>query len=470
MSKLNRRTFLGSSAAALALTTLPIRAQTPPLLRWWDHFGALQRFHPEFARAFTARTGIPAEFTYYEVSKLGQALTLAKQSDQLPDIHTTAGLELPTAALVAEGWFLPIELTAAAQEKIGDKIVEGIHSFDGKAYSFPLFSARQYSAALWFNNTMAEAAEFDLASPPRSYDAIRAACAAVSKNKPGTFGYTLALGNPNRMGEHLNDMAQAAGFEGLNGMRFADGAFAYDDQAYLDAFEFFIALNRDGHMIPGSETYTVSSSRARWATGLSAFFVDGPWCAGGVANNLSDFTDKMDVGAIPTPDGGAGALYRGPAGPVFFLSAQSKNPAGANELLSDFTSDEYYAGLARNMDQPPADVSVVLGNEAVHPAYRRIVQYFEDEVYLAPMPILQNPDIALVQAEAKPINPGLGNILQGVLTGQVSDLKAALVALNDASEQDRERSIAAAQSKGATVTLEDYAFADWQAATDYAAP
>jgi hypothetical protein len=30
----------------------------------------------------------------------------------------------------------------------------------------------------------------------------------------------------------------------------------------------------------------------------------------------------MDVGAIPTPDGGAGSLYRGPAGPVFFLSAQ----------------------------------------------------------------------------------------------------------------------------------------------------
>jgi hypothetical protein len=46
-------------------------------------------------------------------------------------------------------------------------------------------------------------------------------------------------------------------------MRFSDGAFAYNGPAYLDAFEFFIAMNKDGHMIPGSETYSVSSSRAR---------------------------------------------------------------------------------------------------------------------------------------------------------------------------------------------------------------
>lgn len=467
--RMNRRAFLGTSLAATALTALPAFAQTPPTLRWWDHFGALQKFHPEFAKAFSDRTGIPTEFTYYEVSKLGQALTLAKQSNQLPDIHTTAGLDLPAAALAADGWFLPIELTDAAKAKIGDKIVEGVHSFGGKPYSFPLFSQRQYSAALWFNKTLAEAAGFDPASPPRSYDAIRAASATARSKNPMTFGYTLALGNPTRMGEHLNDMAQAAGFAGLNGMRFADGAFAYDDPAYLNAFEFFIAMNKDGHMIPGSETYSVSSSRARWATGLSVFFVDGPWCAGGVANNLSDFTDKMDVGAIPTPDGNAGSVYRGPAGPVFFLSAQSKNPAGANQLLSDFTTDEYYAGLAKNMDQPPADLSVVVGNEAIHPAYRRIVGYFQESVFDAPQPILRNLDVAKVQAEGKPINPGIGTILQGVLTGQVTDLKGALVALNSASEQDRERSMAAAKEKGATVTMDDYAFADWQPGVDYKA-
>lgn len=468
MPSLTRRKFLGTSLAAATLAAIPARAQSTPTLRWWDHFGALQKFHPQFAAAFSERTGIPTEFTYFEVAKLGQALQLAKQSNQLPDIHTTAGLGLPSAALVAEDWFMPIELSEAAQQKVGDKIVEGVHSFGGKPYSFPLFSPRQYTAAMWFNNTMAEAAEFDPASPPRSYDAIRAACAAVEKNMPGAFGYTLALGNPGRSGEHLNDLAQAAGFEGLNGMRFSDGVFAYDDPAYLDAFEFFIALNRDGHMVPGSETYSVSSSRARWATGICAFFVDGPWCAGGVKNNLTEFTDKMDVGPIPTPDGGEASLYRGPAGPVFFLSSQSNNPDGANQLLSEFTSDAYYAGLAQNMDQPPLDLSAVMNGENIHPAYKRIVGYFEESVYNAPTPILRNGDVAMVQAEAKPISPGLGEILQGVLTGQVSDLKGALVALNSASEQDRERSMAAAMDKGASVSMEDFAFPDWTPGADYA--
>ena len=220
-------------------------------------------------------------------------------------------------------------------------------------------------------------------------------------------------------------------------------------------------------MVPGSETYSVSTARARWATGIATFFVDGPWCAGGVANNLSAFTDKMDVGAIPTPDGNAASLYRGPANPVFFLSSQSRNPAGANRLLSAFISDEYYAGLAHNMDQPPADLSAVLGNKDIHPAYRRIVGYFADTVFLAPLPILRNGDVAKVQAEAKPISPGVGEILQGVLTGQVPNLKAALANLNAASERDRERAMASVVAKGARITQADYAFPDWKPGIDY---
>lgn len=465
MTAVSRRMFLAATAAAAARSGAD--AQPGPAVRWWDHFGALQKFHSQFAKEFSARTGIPVEFTYYEISRLGQALTLAKQSNQLPDIHTTAGLGFPTAALVAEDWFLPLDLTQPAHNRLAKTVVEGIHSFNGKLYSFPLFTAKQYTAALWFNNTMAAAAGFDPANPPRSYDAVRAACASVRKARPGTFGYTLALGNAERVGEHINDLAQAAGFKGLNGMRFADGAFAYDDPAYLQAYEFFIALNRDGHMVPGSETYSVSTSRARWATGIAAFFVDGPWCAGGVANNLSAFTSRMDVGAIPTPDGSEAALYRGPASAVFFLSSQSRNPAGANRLLSSFVSDEYYAGLAHNMDQPPADLSAVLGNKDIHPAYRRIIGYFDKTVFLAPMPILRNGDVAKVQAEAKPISPGVGEILQGVLTGQVSDLKAALVSLNAASERDRQRAMASVAARGARVTLDDYAFPDWKAGTDY---
>ncbi len=470
MAAVSRRAFLATAATAVAATGSAANAQPAPAVRWWDHFGALQKFHPNFAKDFSARTGIPVEFTYYEISRLGQALTLAKQSNQLPDIHTTAGLGYPTAALISEGWFRPIDLSQPARERLGKTVVEGIHSFGGKLYSFPLFTAKQYTAALWFNKTIAAAAGFDPASPPRSYDAIRAACASVRRTRPGAFGYTLALGNADRMGEHINDLAQAAGFKGLNGMRFGDGAFAYDDPAYLQAYEFFIALNRDGHMVPGSETYSVSTSRARWATGIAAFFVDGPWCAGGVANNLSAFTNRMDVGAIPTPDGGEASLYRGPASAVFLLSSQSRNPAGANQLLSAFISDEYYAGLAHNMDQPPADLTAVLGNREIHPAYRRIVGYFDKTVFLAPIPILRNGDVAKVQAEAKPINPGVGEILQGVLTGQVSNVKAALVSLNSASERDRQRAMASVAAKGARVTLDDYAFPDWKPGTNYSPP
>lgn len=214
-------------------------------LRWWDHFGALQKFHAEFAQSFAAKSGIPTEFTYYEVAKLGPALQLAKQSNQLPDIHTTAGLTLPTAALIKDNWFQPIQFTDEAKKRSPEgTLVEGIHVFDGKTYSFPLFTPRQYSTANWFNKDLAEPAGIDPANPPSTYDDFRAACSQVTKSKPGTYGFVIALNNPGRMGEQINDLAQAGGFEGLNGMRFKDGQFGYHEDAYVNPIEFWKSLNQ----------------------------------------------------------------------------------------------------------------------------------------------------------------------------------------------------------------------------------
>jgi arylsulfatase A-like enzyme len=65
------------------------------------------------------------QYTYYKPAKMGQALQLAKQSGQLPDIRTNAGLNLPAATLVAAGWAQPLDLSDEAKARVKDSLFGG---------------------------------------------------------------------------------------------------------------------------------------------------------------------------------------------------------------------------------------------------------------------------------------------------------------------------------------------------------
>jgi multiple sugar transport system substrate-binding protein len=52
--------------------------------------------------------------------------------------------------------------------------------------------------------------------------------------------------------------------------------------------------------------------------------------------------------------------------------------------------------------------------------------------------------------------PGLGEIVQGVFSGDVTDVRAELTKLSDASNRSRDTAIAAAKSKRAKVSRDDF--------------
>ena len=79
-------------------------------------------------------------------------------------------------------------------------------------------------------------------------------------------------------------------------------------------------------------------------------------------------------------------------------------------------------------------------------------------------------DVRLVlirDAQRQPITPNLGQVIQGYLGGDISDLRDALKKLSDANEADREQAMTAAKSGGAEVSMDDYAFTDWKPGADY---
>ena len=104
-------------------------------LRWWDQFNPLQELHRKVFESFTADGGPSVEHTVYNPNEQGQALQLAFNSGQLPDVFTLAGVGVPPAALLAQGWFSPLPNGDAIQKALPEgSIVPGLHTFDGKLY------------------------------------------------------------------------------------------------------------------------------------------------------------------------------------------------------------------------------------------------------------------------------------------------------------------------------------------------
>jgi len=74
-----------------------------------------------------------------------------------------------------------------------------------------------------------------------------------------------------------------------------------------------------------------------------------------------------------------------------------------------------------------------------------------------------------VALERRPFTPDLGQLVQGILAGQIDDVPAAMEDLQSRANAELERAIAAAQEAGAEVTRDDFIFANWDPAEEYTA-
>lgn len=438
-------------------------------LKWWDQFQPLADLEKKTFAAFHSQGGPEVDYTVYNPNDQGKALQLAFGSKQLPDVFTLAGLSVPPALLMEQGWFSPFsntdEMTAALPK---GSVVEGMHLFDGKLYSFPQFSPRQYETIPWFNTEIIKKAGLDPANPPKSWDDFRAAARKVKAS--GSAGLLLPLKFADRMQAFLLELAQLAGFNGsresgTNGIDLNTGEYRFHDDAFVQALDFLLSFKKDGTLFPASSSLDARAGRARWAAGASAYFFDGSYCTGVLAGNFKPFLDTLGVGPVPTPDGSTPVLTRPPNTGTYWIAQQSSMVDDASKLLKMFTGDDFQKGLAHQMDQPPLKIDVVASSDA-HPTYKQAIDMFTKQVFLGPTPEAR-PGVSTVEGAMKPVSPGLGEIIQGAFSGQISDIKGALKKLSDGMTASRE---AAIKAKGdGKVTEKDWAFPDWKKGTDYSA-
>ncbi|MEU8227388.1 ABC transporter substrate-binding protein [Kribbella sp. NPDC048915] len=479
MSGLTRRRLLGLSALAVAgaATGCSSDSGAQPdaasggatgTLDWWDHFSSFKRLNDDWAKKQSGPLKANVGHTYYDASKATQAFQLAHQANKMPDVYSNV-IGLPLPALVSGKWVHEMAIPADIKAKLPkDAFTEGITQLDGKLYGFPMFSFRQSSTLVWANKDHWSKAGLDPDNLPTDYGAFKDALGKLKS--AGVQPLTLAIGaDGGRIRDQVDDMAQAAGFPGYQGLRFDTGEYAYHDDAYVGVIEFLKQLNDDKLIMPGSNNFGVVDARTRYASGAVATFIDGIWCGGGSKALAPQIVDKLASGRILTPTSDLKPwCYRGRPASTYFVSADSKNPELAAQLIASFMSDEYQTGMIEAMDQPPLNLDLVASSKAVD-AYKKGVEYCKENVFLMPQAIVKNPAIARVDAFRKPVTPHVGNIVQGYLGGSIKDLKAELKKLSDATSADRAQALQKAKAAGAKVSEADYAFTDWKPGQDYGA-
>lgn len=438
-------------------------------VQWWDQFRPLTATFDSqlFAPFQEAHPGVTIERREMDGPALGEALQLARRSNQSPDVHSLAGLDGTPAALVANGWFQPIDdFIDVATLPIADQLLEGIHRFDGRLYSLPVFSGRWHDAIPWSNTSLLEQAGVDPAADPGSWDDFRATLRRTQEGLPdGAHAIVVPSKVPAYLTALVERLAMSAGATGA--VDTTTGEYSYSSQPFLDAMELLVSLQADGVVHPASASMDTRDARARWAAGEAAVYMWGPWFIGGLKVNEPEAVEQgVGVWHIPTADGAAPVIYSPPPGGTFWVSSQARVPKLGAQVMAAMLEPDFMRTLAGAMDQPPV-LDELVAEADVEEAYRANIEYMATDVRVAPQPQVRNAAVADVQAEMRDIHPNLGEIAQAVLTGSTSDYASALRTLDEQLTAERERAIESVSGGGATVGVQDWVFSDWQPGQDW---
>lgn len=471
MTQFDRRRFLTLAAGTLGVAGLgftaacsgddaegPGGSASGGSLTWWDHTTGNEELLAPIFKAYTADTGINVEYTYYQAAKMAQTLQLARTSEELPDIHTIAGLEMPLSQLVADGWFQPLQLSDKADSSIPQESkVEGINVFDGKLYGFATTGSKFFNANTWFNRELIEQAGLDPEQPPGTFADFRAACKKVQS---GTKAKGLILNTGATLNMVIDNLAQSAGFEGASGTLFRTGEIQWHADPYVEVLEFLQSVHQDKYVVEGQ--FTSDTARPRWMVGQAAFMIDGIWIPGAVKAESAPFLDKVGVGAPLTPGADQeGLMYRPTGGGTYFLSQQSSQPKEAGALMEQLLTDEYQLGVARGMAQPPLNLDL-LEDAEVHESFRKPLQLAAERCFTTPQLVRKSPEAAQAVAGVPKAKPGMLEIVQGLISGDVTDIRGTLKKLSDSSAAGRDKAL-----KKAGLSVDDMAFPNWKPEQDF---
>jgi multiple sugar transport system substrate-binding protein len=451
----------------------------PTTIRWLNGGpGPKTFFFDDFLAAYRKKhPSITVQYDELPNNKIAEVLPLQLRNGNVADVFLV--IDVPLSELVASGRLAALDdvIPNFAEWKKSfpfGTLTPGVQVFDGKTYAITPSSDRR-STLLLYNKEYLQQAGYDPGAQPLTWDDFREAAKKVTQNGAGKY-YGLML--PGVFMGVVFDLAQRAGVHLADvrgdGLDWKTGEFNYHDDGVVAVVELLRALKADGSLFPGWASLKDEQARARMAQGAAGMLMSGPWNF--PVWKKQNPTFEYGVSRLPAPPGASGPSVAYSVGGsnqfAVYAGASADRKAIAGDML-------YYLGTesgqrawnrltgAADPAWSPRAMEDILGSGQLDEPNRAALKIFNETVRLAPSPLVRNPDNEKVELALVAPKPNLGQVVQGLLTGQLADPAKALRDLSTRSEQALEKAIAKARSQGANVSREDWRFPNWDPTKDY---
>ncbi len=451
--------------------------------RWIDSGDLKALFYNEFHAAYMeAHPNITIQYDPLPWTEINQIVPIGIQSGDAHDIFAMPQ-DVTSSQAVAEGWVAPLDDIVPnfaewkARFPVGS-FMDGVHVFDGKTYTFPQTSSKRYWTMTFANSDLMEQAGYDLTSQRLTWDEFREACRKVTEQGQGQyFGIIMGGKSTDQFGDFVRNLARMAGASAGSGAGFQDidwrtGEFVYTSDEYIAAVELLLALHTDGSVFPGAMSLNEAEARAQFPNGIAGMILGGPWIIPQWQRDAPDFRFSLSSQPVPNGDVVVPMTYEETGANQLWVYANSDYKQVAGDMFAYIGSVEgqvaIMAATGGNLRAMlPEAVEIAQASVDLDPVASTALALYDEQLRLGPMVAIRNPEIAAVAAERQPLQPDLGVLCQGIITGQVSDIRAAMEDIQSRATAELERSIAAAQEKGAQVSRDDFVFADWDPNAEY---
>jgi len=431
-----------------------------------------QQMIKEFNEKYKGK--IRVEGRYMPAAEYNTAIQAAITSRDLPDIYQTPsgqdirsfvanGLVLPFDGLVSESWknrFLP------------GSFVEGVNVIDGKTYSWPL-TGPQLGAILYYNKDVLKNAGLDAEKPPKTWDELREMARTVTaKGRGDVFGVVFG-GAESGAVNFVTALAAGVSPADAGGFNYKTGRYSYDSKAILDALDVLLRLKQDGSILPSSYMLRGAEAGILFGQGKAAFLIDGRARMWIVKRDTPEA--NFGLAPVPTPNGDKPTFYYVPANPTgYMISSTTKHPKEVGIFLEHgFTATMFYERYLKS-GVALTPIESINNNRSLYPypEFDTFMQLHKELLKLRPDYAVKNPQTAKVIVELgsldqPKIKPGFQEILQSVLSGGQKDAAPLLKAYNDKLNKGLEDAVAKVKASGVNVSLDDFAFPDWDPRKDY---
>lgn len=451
--------------------------------RWIDSGDLKALFYTKFHEAYTeAHPNITIQYDPLPWEEINRIVPLGVQSGDAHDIFAMPQ-DIPAPQAVAEGWVAPLDDIIPNFEEWKARFpvgafLDGVHVFDGKTYTFPQMSSKRYWSMNFFNRQYLEEAGYDPENERLTWDTFREAARKITENGQGQY-YGLIYGGQSsgRFSDYVRFLGRMAGASSGGSLGFEDidwrtGEFVYTSDEYLAAIELLVAIHEDGSVFPGAMSLTEAEARAQFPNGVAGMILEGPWNIPQWQRDAPDF--EFGLASQPVPNDGEPMpiTYEEVGSNTLFVYADSPYKQVAGDMYAYIGSVEgqvaIMAATQGNLRAMiPEAVEIAQETVELDPYASTALALYDEQMRMGPMVQIRNAGAAQVAQEKRALSPDFGQVVQGILTGQVPDAKAAMEDLQSRSNAELERAIKAAQDAGAEVSRDDFVFPNWDPTVDY---